>query len=87
MAYKENIECDWIIDWGCIEYITHLSHILDNKKATSLEELVIAAGDSILVKGKGDHTLLGGAKVKGVLYIPDFNCNLLYVSLLSHALQ
>ncbi|XP_051136620.1 uncharacterized protein LOC127255216 [Andrographis paniculata] len=41
MAHKEDIEGEWIIDSGCTEYITHLPHVLDNKKATSLEELVV----------------------------------------------
>nr|GEU44665.1 hypothetical protein [Tanacetum cinerariifolium] len=46
-------------------------------KETSLEEIVVIPnGESIPVKGKGDHTLLGGAKVKGVLYIPDFKCRI-----------
>ncbi|GFP91203.1 beta-glucosidase bogh3b [Phtheirospermum japonicum] len=78
MAHKEDVEVEWIIDSGCTEYITHLSNVLVNKKEISLEELVvIPTGESILVKGKRDHTLPGGAKVKGVLYIPDFKCNLL----------
>nr|GEX63016.1 hypothetical protein [Tanacetum cinerariifolium] len=48
---------------------------------TSLEEpVVIPTGESIPVEGKGDHTLQGGAKVKEILYIPDFKCILLSVS-------
>ncbi|GJV08471.1 uncharacterized mitochondrial protein-like protein [Tanacetum coccineum] len=39
------------------------------------------------VKGKGDHILPGGTKVNGVLYVPDFKCNLLSVSRLSRDLQ
>ncbi|PWA98575.1 GAG-pre-integrase domain, Gag-polypeptide of LTR copia-type [Artemisia annua] len=88
MAHKENFEGEWIIDSGCTEYITHLSNVLVNMKATSLEgPVVIPTGESIPVKGKGDYTLPGGAKVKGVLYVPDFECNLLSVSRLSRDLQ
>ncbi|GKC46077.1 hypothetical protein Tco_1063799, partial [Tanacetum coccineum] len=88
MAHKEDVKGEWIIDSGCTEYITHLPNVLVNKKEASLEEPVfILTGESILVKGKGDHTLPGGAKVKGVLYISDFKCNLLSVSRLSCDLQ
>ncbi|GJR58569.1 hypothetical protein Tco_1500731 [Tanacetum coccineum] len=49
-------------------------------KATHFEApVVIPNGDSILVKGKGDHILPGGTKVNGVLYVPDFKCNLLSI--------
>ncbi|GKB30385.1 hypothetical protein Tco_0869786, partial [Tanacetum coccineum] len=39
------------------------------------------------VKGKGDYILPEGTKVNGVLYVPDFKCNLLSVSRLSRDLQ
>ncbi|GJS57094.1 retrovirus-related pol polyprotein from transposon TNT 1-94 [Tanacetum coccineum] len=73
---------------GCTEYITYLSNILINKKATHFEALVVIPnGDSILVKGKRDYILPGGTKVNGVLYVPDFKFNLLSVSFLSRDLQ
>lgn len=60
MDRKESVEGEWIIDSGCIEYITHVSHVLDNKKSTTFEEpVVIPTGGLISVKGKWDHTLLG----------------------------
>ncbi|GJQ91627.1 putative RNA-directed DNA polymerase [Tanacetum coccineum] len=49
--------------------------------------VVIPNGDSIPVKGKGDYVLLGGTKVNGVLYVPEFKCNLLSVSRLCRDLQ
>nr|GEY41194.1 hypothetical protein [Tanacetum cinerariifolium] len=88
MAHKEDEEGEWIFDSGCTEYFTYLFDILVNKKATHFEApVVILNGDSILVKGKGDHILSGGTKVNGVLYVPDFKCNLLSVSRLSRDLQ
>ncbi|GKB38125.1 putative RNA-directed DNA polymerase [Tanacetum coccineum] len=88
MAHKEDEEGEWIFDSGCTEYITYLSNILVNKKATHFEApVVIPNGDSIPVKGKGDYIFPGGTKVNGVLYVPDFKCNLLSVSRLSRDLQ
>nr|GEY40617.1 hypothetical protein [Tanacetum cinerariifolium] len=43
--------------------------------------------DSIPVKGKGECILPGGKKINGVLYIPDFKCNLLSVNRLCNDLQ
>ncbi|GJT03133.1 hypothetical protein Tco_0824302 [Tanacetum coccineum] len=55
MAHKEDEEGEWIFDSGCTEYITYLSNILVNKKATHFEApVVIPNEDSIPVKGKGD---------------------------------
>ncbi|GJR64379.1 putative RNA-directed DNA polymerase [Tanacetum coccineum] len=78
MAHKEDEEGEWIFDSGCTEYITYLSDILVNKKTTHFEAIVVIPnGDSIPVKGKEDYILLGGTKVNGILYVPDFKCNLL----------
>nr|GEV05155.1 hypothetical protein [Tanacetum cinerariifolium] len=88
MAHKEDEEGEWIFDSGCTEYFTYLSDILVNKKATHFEApVVILNGDSILFRGIGDHILSGGTKVNGVLYVPNFKCNLLSVSRLSRDLQ
>ncbi|KAJ0800174.1 putative RNA-directed DNA polymerase [Helianthus annuus] len=88
MASKTDEEGEWIIDSGCTEYITHLQNILINEKAAPFEgPVLIPNGESIPVKGKGEYVLPGGAKVKNVLYIPDFKCNLLSVSRLSRDLQ
>nr|GEU97712.1 Gag-pre-integrase domain, Gag-polypeptide of LTR copia-type [Tanacetum cinerariifolium] len=77
MAHKEDKEGEWIFNSGCTEYITYLSDILVNKKATHFEApVVIPNGDSIPVKGKEDYILPGRTKVNGVLYVPDFKCDL-----------
>nr|GEX60349.1 hypothetical protein [Tanacetum cinerariifolium] len=63
MAHKKDEEGEWIFDSGCTEYITYLSDIFVNKKATHFEApVVIPNGDSIPVKGKGDYILLGEQK-------------------------
>ncbi|GKB39598.1 hypothetical protein Tco_0884540 [Tanacetum coccineum] len=88
MAHKEDEEGECIFDSGCTEYITYLSNILVNKKATHFQApVVIPNGDSILVKGKGDYILPGGTKVNGVLYVPEFNCNLLFVRTIEEELD
>ncbi|GJT45638.1 hypothetical protein Tco_0954353, partial [Tanacetum coccineum] len=81
MAHKEDEESEWIFDSGCTEYITYLSNILVNKKATHFDApIVIPNGDSIPVIRKGDYVLPEGTKLNGVLYVPDFKCNLLSVN-------
>ncbi|GKB63927.1 hypothetical protein Tco_0920113 [Tanacetum coccineum] len=88
MAHKEDEEGEWIFDSGCTEYIIYLSDILVNNKATHFEApVVIPDGDSVPVKRKEEYILPGGTKVNGVLYVPDFKCNLLFVSRLSRDLQ
>nr|GEX04774.1 hypothetical protein [Tanacetum cinerariifolium] len=58
----------WIVDSGCIEYITHKSNLLENKKGTSNEApVVIPNGHAIPVEGNGDFILPGGAKINGRL--------------------
>ncbi|GKE01315.1 hypothetical protein Tco_1389298 [Tanacetum coccineum] len=88
MAHKEDKKGELIFDSGCTEYITYLSDFLVNKKTTHFKApVVIPNGDSILVKGKGDYIPPGGTKGNGVLYVPDFKCNLFSVSHLSRDLQ
>nr|GEX80508.1 hypothetical protein [Tanacetum cinerariifolium] len=78
----------WVVDSGCTEYITHKSNLLENKKGTSNEALVaIPNGYAIPVEGKGDFILPGGAKINGVLHIPNFKHNLLFVSRICKDLQ
>ncbi|PWA58999.1 GAG-pre-integrase domain, Gag-polypeptide of LTR copia-type [Artemisia annua] len=67
--------------------VANMAH-KEDEEATHFETpVVIPNGDSIPVKGKGDYVLLGGIKVNGVLYVPDFKCNLLSVSRLTRDLQ
>lgn len=88
MAGKNGLEGEWIIDSGCTEHITHLPDILKNKERISFESpVVIPNGEAIPVKGRGECTLPGGVKINGVLYVPNFNCNLVSVSRISKDLQ
>lgn len=78
----------WVVDSGCTEYITHWPNLLENKKGTTNEApVVIPNGHTIPVEGKGDFTLPGGAKLNGVLYVPNFKYNLLSVSRLTKDLK
>ena len=62
--------------------------ILENKtKSYSGTPVIIPNGEAIAVEGKGECLLPGGTKIKGVLHIPNFTCNLLSVSRLSKDLQ
>nr|GEX85880.1 reverse transcriptase, RNA-dependent DNA polymerase [Tanacetum cinerariifolium] len=69
----------WVVDSGCTEYITHKSNLLENKNGTSNEAPVVTPnGHAIPVEGRGDFIMPGGAKINGVLYIPNFKHNLLF---------
>lgn len=88
MAGKETYKVDLIIDSGCTEHITCFPDLLENEKRTFFESpVVIPNEESIPVNGKGDCTLPWGAKVNGVLCVPNFKCNLLFVSRISKDLQ
>ncbi|GJZ80943.1 putative RNA-directed DNA polymerase [Tanacetum coccineum] len=77
----------WVVNSGCTEYITHQLNLLMNQKRTSNEApVVIPNGSAILVMGRGEFSLPGGAKINGVLYVPNFKYNLLSVSRLSNDL-
>nr|GFA06896.1 Gag-pre-integrase domain, Gag-polypeptide of LTR copia-type [Tanacetum cinerariifolium] len=78
----------WVVDSGCTEYITHKSSLLENKKGPSNEApVVIPNGHAILVEGKGDFILAGGAKINRVLHITNFKHNLLSISRICKDLQ
>ncbi|XP_076958475.1 uncharacterized protein LOC143634207 [Bidens hawaiensis] len=88
MAGKYNNDDDWVMDSGSTEHITHDIDILENQTKNRIETpVLIPNGDAIRVEGRGECTLPWGTKVKGVLYIPKFTCNLLSVSRLSNDLQ
>ncbi|KAI3507425.1 hypothetical protein L1887_22411 [Cichorium endivia] len=88
MAGKHNKTDDWVVDSGSTEHIVHKFESLENGARTTREApVMIPNGDNIPVVAKGDCTLSGGNKINEVLYIPDFNCNLLSVSRLSKELQ
>ncbi|KAK1414482.1 hypothetical protein QVD17_30227 [Tagetes erecta] len=88
MAGKQNETDDWIWDSGSTEHIVHKRESLENgTRAIREAPVMIPNGDSIPVEAKGNCTLTGGIKINEVLYIPNFNCNLLSVSRLSKELK
>ena len=88
MAGKGNNVEHWVVDSGSTEHITNDASILENQYKNTFETpVIIPNGDAIPVTGKGECFLPGGTKIKGVLHIPTFTCNLLSVSRLSNDLQ
>ncbi|KAJ9565548.1 hypothetical protein OSB04_001514 [Centaurea solstitialis] len=84
----KNDDDDWVVDSGSTEHVTHNSHMLQNMTQSRFEDpVVISSGDAIPVEGRGECTLPGGTKIKGVLHVPKFTCNMLFVSRLSKNLQ
>lgn len=78
----------WIVDSGATDHVTHMASILENRTKSAHElPVTIANGERIAVEGRGDYILKDGTKIKGVLHIPEFNCNLLSVSKISTDLQ
>nr|KAJ0214683.1 hypothetical protein LSAT_V11C400195050 [Lactuca sativa] len=49
--------------------------------------IIIRNGDKVPVMGEGEHTLPGGVKIKGVLFVPSFDYNLLSVNKLADDLN
>ncbi|KAD3642198.1 hypothetical protein E3N88_31422 [Mikania micrantha] len=87
IAGREDSDEEWVVDSGATEHITY-QRILNNLHTSSYETPVtIPNGESIPIKGKGDPLLKTGINVKGVLFIPDFKCNLLSVRKLTKDLQ
>ncbi|KAL8245356.1 hypothetical protein R6Q59_011614, partial [Mikania micrantha] len=79
---------EWIIDSGSTEHIIGEPHLLEDYVENKNEiPVIIPNGDKIPVKAKGTCTLTKGTQIKGVLYIPSFNCNLLSVSRLARDLN
>lgn len=88
MSGRVNYKDEWVVDSGATDHATYRSDIIVNKRKNPYElPVVIPNGDAIPVEGKGDHILPSGATIKGVLYVPKFNCNLLSVSRLAKSLQ
>lgn len=88
MAGRIDTYDGWVVDSGATEHMTHRSDFLKNKTQTPKgTPVVIPNGDKIPVLGEGDHVLLGGIKIKGVLLVPSFNYNLLSVGNLADELN
>ncbi|XP_076928667.1 uncharacterized protein LOC143592687 [Bidens hawaiensis] len=49
--------------------------------------VTIPSGERVNVEEKGDHTFSNGMKIKNVLHVPDFNCNLISVSKICNDIQ
>ncbi|GJT70187.1 putative RNA-directed DNA polymerase [Tanacetum coccineum] len=85
MTDKGNNDDYWVIDLGSTKHITHDASILENNTKSHFETpVIIPNGEAILVEGKGECLLPGGTKIKGVLHIPKFTCNLLFVRSTEH---
>ncbi|KAK1423454.1 hypothetical protein QVD17_18757 [Tagetes erecta] len=88
MANNGDEEGKWVIDSGATEHITHNGFLLKDKIKRYFEPpVVIPNGASIAVEGRGDYILPNGIKIKGVLHVPNFKCNLLSVNKLSKDLK
>ncbi|XP_076937403.1 uncharacterized protein LOC143605020 [Bidens hawaiensis] len=88
MAGKLRNHEEWIINSGSTEHILHVLDSLKNGKIVENEPpVMIPNGYSIPVKAKGDCTLFGAIKIKNILFIPNFYCNLLSVSRFAKDLQ
>lgn len=78
----------WVVDSGVNEHITCIQRLLENvTKNTFKPPVTIPNGDSINVEEGGDCKFQNNITIDKVLHIPDFNCNLLYVSRLTTNLQ
>ncbi|GKC97372.1 putative RNA-directed DNA polymerase [Tanacetum coccineum] len=85
MSGKGNNDDYWVINSGSTEHITHDASILENNTKSHFETPVIILNREVIpVEGKGECLLPGGTKIKGVLHIPKFTCNLLFVRSTEH---
>ncbi|CAH9057572.1 unnamed protein product [Cuscuta epithymum] len=87
MAYTLPHVRSWIIDSGAIEHITCSDNNLFDINHTLEPPVRIPNGDLISVHAVGDLYLPNGLRLKRVLYIPKFQCNLLSASRLTSDLN
>ncbi|KAJ0743004.1 hypothetical protein HanPI659440_Chr10g0370651 [Helianthus annuus] len=88
MAGNINLGGKWVVDSGATENITCNDSMLLNKTKKNYEApVVIPNGDAIAVRGRGEFTLPNGMKIKDVLHVPEFKCNLLSVNKLTRDLK
>lgn len=81
MTGKTNCYNDWVVDFGSTEHITHAINILESRTKNHCERLVlIPNGEIIPIEGEREYILPSGSKLKGVLHIPKFTCNILSMS-------
>nr|GEV58471.1 putative reverse transcriptase, RNA-dependent DNA polymerase, Gag-polypeptide of LTR copia-type [Tanacetum cinerariifolium] len=60
----------WVVDSGCTEYITHKSNLLENKKGTSNEALIVKPNGHA-IPGLHTRSLIRSGKCQGGLYLMD----------------
>lgn len=88
MTCRLNNGDDWVVDSGATKHATYKAHILINKRKNAYKRpAMIPNSDSMPVKGRGGYTFTGCTKIEGISHVPQFYCNLLYVSRLTKNLQ
>lgn len=71
---------EWIVDSGATDHMTSTLSLLSNvKKASSQCTIKLPTGDNVQISHTGDLQLENGLKLLGVLYVPEFNHNLLSI--------
>lgn len=74
---------DWYVDSGASSHMTPNVSLLSNCKRTTINEILTANDEQMLVKCSGDAKLSLNAEevsVNNVMYVPDLSANLLSVS-------
>ena len=81
-------EMSWIIDSGAIDYITPHLHLFKSPVPVTRACFInMLNGKSVQVKNIGTVLLNGSILLKDVLYVPDFQFNLLSASKLAKTLS
>ncbi|KAL0439249.1 UNVERIFIED_CONTAM: Retrovirus-related Pol polyprotein from transposon RE2 [Sesamum latifolium] len=84
MAGKINSEKHWIIDSRATKYVTWNGELLEEKNGNiQWQPIKVPNGESIAVRVVGKISLPNGMETNDVLNIPNFKCNLLFVSRLT----
>ncbi|CAM8942689.1 unnamed protein product [Rhodiola kirilowii] len=84
MAGKIKLFKPWIIDSGATEHIACDDSLLtDQERVFGQQPVKIPNGDCIPVESTGGACLPNGMKIRDVLHIPKFQCNLISVSRLT----
>nr|GEV89762.1 integrase, catalytic core [Tanacetum cinerariifolium] len=71
-------------NYRATEHMTNITYILEDViSSNNKEPVTIPNREVVPIKGRGNHILPNETKMKGILHILNFNCNLLSVSKLS----